>query len=738
MIQFRIYNKHLDQNLWNEQKELDPEVRTILLKIAKDYYEGNKEIEGALVDAYIVGSSANYNWTPDSDIDLHLVVDASKLDLEEETARSLFELMANKWNQNHAIKVKGHNLELYIQDINHNVRSSGIYSLTTGEWVKEPHPEKVEIDEENIKQKYRNMVARIDNAVQEQSVVKMKKVMEDLRNQRNTGLARAGEFSTENIVFKMLRRFGNIEKLKKATHQVYDREMTLTEGIKNPHDLIIGYVTPSLKVNAKDYSQIKGHTDFIDVKSWYGVTAWRFRRDLNLLFWWKPHTGEISQDERDTVVEFLEQKYKARNITQKFLVPGPGMNQDNWDISHGVKETLQQEEDGGRINPDDLIVGYIDKNMEIKSTSSRIAKTHGHFSGQYWNGQDRTIGWRFRKDLGVLYWWDGDPDDRSVSNADRLAVLDYLREKYHFTGPIQQKIITIGDNDTRDDKRRAHGVFEMADLQLKGKTPYAGEVRLKDLPIEAAKENIVVFRNDKETFFPAGFTLVYFMDSDQAVQAIKTGGIPYLMVPRGTFYSGGSPITDIWKKKFQKPGTEHIIGVLEGVSNDQEIFVDMLTVRPHWQRNHVATRMLNQLKTMFPNAQVKTSGQTATGEKFFSALKEEDTNPNRSFTWITGLTNDNLESVSEKYSGHINNVTHQKLQIKNSQKFPTGHTIAWRYVYDGDFINFWNSPSADQTEEIYSHLKQKYGITPKRNVIIPSHKHMFTPRTDEPLAELAV
>ena len=213
-MQFRVYNKTLDKNLWDEQKQLSPEVRAILLKIAKDYYDGNESIEGALVDAYVVGSSANYNWTPDSDLDIHLVIDSSKLDLDEEQARTMFELMSHKWNQSHDIKIKGHKVELYLQDTEHQVRSSGIYSLTDGQWVKEPHPEKVEIDEEHIKQKYHNMAKRIDASIQSEDVGKMKKVMEDLRNQRNTGLDKSGEFSAENIVFKMLRKFGYIKKVE--------------------------------------------------------------------------------------------------------------------------------------------------------------------------------------------------------------------------------------------------------------------------------------------------------------------------------------------------------------------------------------------------------------------------------------------------------------------------------------------------------------------------------------------
>ena len=336
MKTFRVYNKTLDTNLWNKDKTLDPEVRSNLLRITKDYYEGNEEIEGGLVDVHLVGSSANYNWTPDSDLDLHLVIDSKKIGHDEETAKTLYELMSHKWNQQHDIKIKGHRVEIYLQDTNHKLRSSGIYSLTNGEWVKEPKPEKVDIDEDDIKKKYRNMSARISQVVKEADVPTMKRVMDDIRSMRNTGLDKSGEFSAENIVFKMLRKFGDIGKLKDATYKVYDREMSVTEGLKNPNDLIIGFITPSLKIKAKVSAPEKTHGDiFPEIKDWYNVRSWRFRKDLNTLYWWSTDR-DPTVDERDAVIDFLENKYNARNIKQIKMIIGKTFGTGVWDQAHGV------------------------------------------------------------------------------------------------------------------------------------------------------------------------------------------------------------------------------------------------------------------------------------------------------------------------------------------------------------------------------------------------------------------
>ena len=144
------------------------------------------------------------------------------------------------------------------------------------------------------------------------------------------------------------------------------------------------------------------------------------------------------------------------------------------------------------------------------------------------------------------------------------------------------------------------------------------------MDVEDVKGNIIFIRNDKEGFFPVGWSLVYFLDSEEAAQLMKEGKIPYLMVPRGTFHSGGNPITDIWKKKFQKPGTEHILGVIECNTTDESIYIDMITVRPGYQRNKIASMMMSVIKTNYPNAKIETSSTTPKGDKFFkSNLKEK-------------------------------------------------------------------------------------------------------------------
>jgi hypothetical protein len=166
---------------------------------------------------------------------------------------------------------------------------------------------------------------------------------------------------------------------------------------------------------------------------------------------------------------------------------------------------------------------------------------------------------------------------------------------------------------------------EVPDISLDNKVPHANGAPLKNLSVKAVSENLVLLRESRPNGFMAqGFTLVYFMDSAQSAADIGSGKIPYLMVPRGTFHSGGNPITDIWKKRFQSPGTEHIIGMAEAHTTDEEIFIDMITVRNSHRRASIASKIIAFLKMHFPKAKLTTSSKTTDGEKFFKKTKVEE------------------------------------------------------------------------------------------------------------------
>lgn len=173
----------------------------------------------------------------------------------------------------------------------------------------------------------------------------------------------------------------------------------------------------------------------------------------------------------------------------------------------------------------------------------------------------------------------------------------------------------------------ASSLLEMAVISKKGKKVYADDNLLKNVPLESVEGNIVTFRMAEAGLFPAGFTLAYFMDSDESAKLMTTGKLPYKFVPeRPRFSFTAAPIHDVWKKKADK-GQEAILGMVQGITNDDEIYVDKMTVRPGYRRNSITRRLIDALKKKHPNAAVNFSGPTKEGASFVKSYTGSDWKP---------------------------------------------------------------------------------------------------------------
>ena len=225
-MKLRIYNSILNPDIWLNDNEIKSDVRTKLLLIANDFYKDTKLVV-PYTDVILIGSNANYNYSYTSDLDVHIVIDFTKLDMSMEEAKEFTNLLKYKWNNEHDIHYKTYNIETYIQDINHKTHATGIYSLLNNSWKVKPQKEKVVLDKELIQQKYSDMVNKIQAAIKENNLERLKNLIKDIYDFREAGLDRAGELSTENVVFKLLRNKKYIELIKNSINTLYDKQMSV-------------------------------------------------------------------------------------------------------------------------------------------------------------------------------------------------------------------------------------------------------------------------------------------------------------------------------------------------------------------------------------------------------------------------------------------------------------------------------------------------------------------------------
>ncbi len=224
----------LNPDFWVDD-DLDDAIRSNLLTIAKNFAEDIK-INKALDDIIIVGSIASYNWTEKSDIDLHLVVDFEKLGEDEDFVEDLMRLHHNRWNNDHKILILGHEVEIYVQDVDHKGHYAGIYSLKHSEWEKMPQKETPEIDIAAVSNKAASIAKEIDaiHGIFKRGYYKMARRQADalkskIRDMRSAGLDDGGAYSVENLAFKVLRNNAYMEKLSRLHKVSYDKSMSMTQ-----------------------------------------------------------------------------------------------------------------------------------------------------------------------------------------------------------------------------------------------------------------------------------------------------------------------------------------------------------------------------------------------------------------------------------------------------------------------------------------------------------------------------
>ncbi len=233
------FHNRLNPRLWGRDEHLLPEVRRKLLAIAADFQEFLGVPDLDVKDITVSGSNAAYSYTPGSDIDLHLVVQmpANSTDIYQE----LFNAKKYQYNDEHDIRIGGADVELYVQPADQAHHSQGIYSVKTGEWRQVPRRRRVDIDDHCVRHKTEDLGARIDAVTANGNEEAMQRLWDKIKTMRKTGLESAGEFGCDNLVFKMLRRSGHIERLKQAKTAAHDRELSLQERRKKKKKVRYGF-----------------------------------------------------------------------------------------------------------------------------------------------------------------------------------------------------------------------------------------------------------------------------------------------------------------------------------------------------------------------------------------------------------------------------------------------------------------------------------------------------------------
>ena len=233
----------LNPKVWENSEDpkkatMVPKVRKALMHIAEVFIDDLGD-DVFVEDIYLMGSLANFNWSEYSDFDLHVIVDFERYGKQEELYKELFDLKKKLFNDKHNIKIFGYDVEVYAQGASDEAHSDGVYSVMNNEWVHRPTKTHKNLDMSVLKTKIKSWTDKIDDVIEdaksEGNAESLKKLKDKLKDYRQSGLDKDGEFSYENLVFKYLRRSGHIGNLFDEKTKIKDKELSIETKIEENH-----------------------------------------------------------------------------------------------------------------------------------------------------------------------------------------------------------------------------------------------------------------------------------------------------------------------------------------------------------------------------------------------------------------------------------------------------------------------------------------------------------------------
>lgn len=246
---FKVKNE-LNSKFWPNGK-LNSRIRIRLMDIADDFI---KELSVDWVkpkDIILTGSIANYNWSRYSDVDVHIVYDFKKVyPKNSEFVDDYFKAKKETWLSNHEdLKIFGFPVEISVEDSNEDNPSSGRYSLYKNKWIVEPDDfQDAIINQDFVKKKSAYFMSQIDEIEKKMNAEKdgyecekygnkIYRIFDKLKKIRTDGLAsKKKEMSSGNIIYKIIRRAGYLDKIWDIYNKSYDRSNSIESSKKKLYE----------------------------------------------------------------------------------------------------------------------------------------------------------------------------------------------------------------------------------------------------------------------------------------------------------------------------------------------------------------------------------------------------------------------------------------------------------------------------------------------------------------------
>lgn len=289
--------------------EVKEKLNEIVDRFILELHENNIPVK--VLDARLVGSNASFNYTKNSDLDIHIIANFEDTSCDVPVLNLLYNFFKKNFNDKYDISIHGVPVELYVEDMNSSAVSNGVYSMFKDEWVKMPEP--IEIPDIDITDEFTVYEDKYNKVIENNNAEMASDLVDELYLLRKDSISTDGEYGVGNLVFKEFRNRGYLDNLKQLMVDETSKELSLEHLNESKADeqKLIDFVGEE---TAKQYLKLKP----------------RMEQPFNDLYWW---IKEGSPQELKDYVDWLT-KTKSKSQVEREAKQGAKLlyNKNGWKI----------------------------------------------------------------------------------------------------------------------------------------------------------------------------------------------------------------------------------------------------------------------------------------------------------------------------------------------------------------------------------------------------------------------
>ena len=262
--------------------KLKPVIKRQLDIITNDFIEYMGIPDLAVEDVIITGSNVAYTYTPHSDIDLHLLVDFSKLP-NSDVYKELFNAKKSLYNDTYEITIRDIPVELYVQDTAQAHTSLGEYSLYKDEFTRIPTKKRANLDEISAEAKFERLEELCIEGLKTKDLDKVNEVLSIIKRYRQAGLDTKGEFGPENLAFKAIRSKGYFQALFDLRNKLRAQQLSIEEELlRRTFEESIGITEQEVELSEEGVTEQLGEYGTGMLARRYGVSRKEISKQIDL------------------------------------------------------------------------------------------------------------------------------------------------------------------------------------------------------------------------------------------------------------------------------------------------------------------------------------------------------------------------------------------------------------------------------------------------------------------------